>query len=396
MRDSRAGAAGDDRRDSVIQVAVSGKAGRFSLDTEFASGHERVVLFGPSGSGKTLTLRSIAGIFRPRRSRIVIHGVTLDDSETGVHLKPEKRNIGYVPQGYALFPHLTVRGNVLYGVSGLGGEEREARLRDVLQTVGLLGFEDARPRNLSGGQQQRVALARALAGKPLVLLLDEPFAAIDTPLRAGLRMEMSAIQSASGTAMVLVTHDLGDAFALGDWIVVLDEGRVLQQGSKDDVYYRPSTRKVAELVGVRNILPGRVTGVSGGLVTFQWRDIRLTAAAQGGAFHAGDTVNACIRSTQLMIRRPEETSFERANVLRGDIAQESIGAETRRLFVRLEGSGEPYDLEVDLPEYVYFRLRLDQGKSIEMSVTPERIHLIGTGAAGKENSERGAGAVRSQ
>jgi molybdate transport system ATP-binding protein len=361
---------------TVVDVSFSGKAGGFSLDVSFASSRERVVLFGPSGSGKSLTLRTIAGIFHPRQSRIVIKGMTLEDTGAGTRLRPNSRRVGYVPQGYALFPHMSARKNILYSVSHLPASEQERRLQSILKVVDLVGFAHSFPRQLSGGQQQRVALARALVGEPLVLL-DEPFAAIDTPLRAGLRMELAAIQAATSTAMITVTHDLDDAFALGDWIVVVDDGRVLQQGVKDDVYRKPATRKVAELVGFRNIVPAVVSEASERWVTFGWSRQVLSASAAGREFIPGQRVDACIRAAQIMIRRPGDAAFEeRTNTLAGVIVDEAITAETRRLFVRLHGSQQRFDLEIHLPEYTYFRLGLDVNKDVEMSVKPEAIQVL--------------------
>jgi ABC-type Fe3+/spermidine/putrescine transport system ATPase subunit len=374
---------------AVIDVNFAGKAGRFHLDVSFASARERVVLFGPSGSGKTLTLRAIAGIFRPHEARILMRGVTFDDSATRIHLRSSQRNVGYVPQGYALFPHLTVRQNILYGVPGRGQAASEHRVRGIIEMLGLAGLEDTRPLTLSGGQQQRVALARALATEPLALLLDEPLAAIDTPLRAGLRAELANIQAATGKVMITVTHDLGDAFALGDWIVVMDGGRVLQQGSKEEVYNHPATTKVAALVGIRNVVPARVVDVSDEWVVVNWDGVQLTAMSRGERFRPGEPVHLLMRSTQLMIRRPEDDKFgERLNVMSGEIVTETVSAEARKLFVRTAGSVAPYDLEVDLPEYTYFRLRLDAGKTVEISIRPERIHVLRAEGDGAGHLER--------
>lgn len=374
----------------AMDVRFAGRAGRFPLDVSFASARERVVLFGPSGSGKTLTLRAIAGIFRPHQARIVVGGVTFDDSASRVHLRSSERNVGYVPQGYALFPHMTVRQNILYGIPRNGREANERRVRDAIEVLGLAGLEDARPLTLSGGQQQRVALARALATDPLALLLDEPFAAIDNPLRAGLRVELANIQAATGGAMITVTHDLGDAFALGDWIVVMDGGRVLQQGSKEDVYNFPATRKVAELVGIRNVVSARVVDVTDQWLVVNWNGILLTARGRDARFAPGDRVLLLMRSTQLMIRRPEDDRFgERLNVISGEIVNEAVSAEARKLFVRTAGSDSPYDLEVDLPEYTYFRLRLDTSKAVEVSIRPEQLHVLpgdGVGPGGPRRS----------
>lgn len=362
---------------NAVDVSFQGRAGDFRLAASFASAFERVVLFGPSGSGKTLTLRAIAGIFRPQRARIAIKGVIFDDTAARFRMDSSRRNVGYVPQGYALFPHMTVRQNILFGVRGMGRDASERRLQEIIATVGLAGMEEARPRSLSGGQQQRVALARALATNPLALLLDEPFAAIDSPLRAGLRAELASIQAATGKAMITVTHDLGDAFALGDWIVVMDNGRVLQEGCRDDVYDHPATRKVAELVGIRNIVSAKVVAKTGKRIVVDWAGNLLTAVRPGPHSNPGETVDLCLRSTQLMIRRPEDDKFgERLNVMSGEIVDEAITVEARKLFVRINGSSSPWDLEVDLPEYTYFRLRLDTSRRIELAIRPERIHVL--------------------
>lgn len=364
--------------EAEIDVRVARRFGRFRLDVAFATKARRVVLFGPSGAGKSLTLRMIAGIVRPASGRIVIGGRVLYDSEAGTSVPAHRRRVGYVPQGYALFPHLTVEENVGFGLAGLSAGERRARVAAVLQMAGLRGLEAKRPHQLSGGQQQRVALARALAIGPAVLLLDEPFSAVDAPLRAGLRGELADIQARAGAAMITVTHDIGDAFGLADWMVVIDAGRVLQQGPKDDVYYRPATLEVARLAGIRNILPGVVEAAGAEALTVRWNGQRLTAARPAGRWSAGDRVFICIRSTQLMIRRPEDTTFgDRPNLMCGTIVEEGIVAETRRLWIRLQGSGQgAATLEIDLPEYTYFRLGLDSRKEIEMYVRPERVHIM--------------------
>ena len=358
-----------------VDVDVRRKLRDFLLDVRFSTAANRIVLFGPSGSGKSLTLRSVAGIFRPEASRIMIGDQVMEDSKARVRLAPNKRRVGYVPQGYGLFPHMNVGENILYGLTGVVPTERERRLGEMLDLVGLTGLVARRPRQLSGGQQQRVALARALIIDPLVLLLDEPFAAIDAPLRAGLRADLTRLQSASGTAMITVTHDLIDAFTLGDWIVVIDEGQVLQQGGRDEVYTRPATRKVAELVGIRNILRGTVECVADGLTSVNWNG--QTLFASGVRHQPGEVVDLCIRSTHVMIRRQDDAAFEeKRNHMRGQIVDEALMTDARRLVVRLDGSSAPSDLEIDLPEYTYYRLGLDEKKQIEMHVRPDRVHVL--------------------
>ncbi len=218
--------------------------------------HEVLALLGPSGSGKTTTLRLIAGFDRPDSGRILLNGAPL--SGDGIWIEPEGRRIGMVFQDYALFPHLTVRDNVMFG---LGGRPRPARVdaaRRVLGAVGMETLAQRYPHELSGGQQQRVALARALAPNPLVLLLDEPFSSLDFDMRAEMREELLRILRLSETAAILVTHDQEEALAVADRVGVLNDG-VLEQLSEPEVLYRqPKTRFVAEFVGQSDFVSGVV------------------------------------------------------------------------------------------------------------------------------------------
>jgi iron(III) transport system ATP-binding protein len=201
---------------------------------------ELVTVFGPSGDGKTTLLRVIAGLHRPSAGRVVLDGT--DVTEVPV----ERRAIGLVPQEGALFPHRTVEGNVGYG---LPRSARAARVPGLLELIGMAEFARSMPHELSGGQRQRVALARALAPRPKVLLLDEPFSALDAGMRVQLRDETTEILRVTGTTTVLVTHDREEALALSDRIAVLDAGRVLAVGSPRTLYDTPSSQRIAELLG---------------------------------------------------------------------------------------------------------------------------------------------------
>jgi ABC-type Fe3+/spermidine/putrescine transport system ATPase subunit len=363
---------------AAIQVSLTRQLKDFTLDVAFTSREERLVLFGPSGGGKSMTLQMIAGTRRPEAGRIVVGGRLLYDAAEGVSLPARLRNVGYVPQGYALFPHLTVEDNIGFGLRGSPRSARAERVREMIALTGLAGLEGRRPSDLSGGQRQRVALARALAVQPHILLLDEPFSALDTPLRLELREQIIMLQARTGVPLVAVTHDLADAFQLGQRIVVIDRGRVLQQGTREEVFFRPAHRRIAELVGTRNILPCRVTSVEGGTVHLDWGGRRLEslAGARTDALAPGQSVAACVRPTQIMIRLPQRSYEGRRNVLEGRIIDEILGAETYRLFVRLTGSSQASDLELELPGYAYARLGLESNKDIEMSVKPEAVHLI--------------------
>ncbi len=232
-----------------LTVAYDGPAVLHQVSLEVAAG-EVMALLGPSGCGKTTLLRTIAGLERQVAGTVRLGSRVLGDGRDFV--PPERRRIGMVFQDGALFPHLDVGQNVAYGLPR--SERRSTRVAETLEIVGLAGLEGRRPGSLSGGQQQRVALARALAPRPDVLLLDEPFSSLDTSLRVQVRSEIHHLLLELGVTTVFVTHDQEEAFVLGDRVAVLNEGRVAQVGSPDELYRRPANRWVATFVGDANLL----------------------------------------------------------------------------------------------------------------------------------------------
>ena len=222
------------------------------------------VLIGPSGCGKTSLLRAVAGLERAATGRIVVDGRVLDDAAGGVHLAPEDRRIGMVFQDYALFPHLNVADNIGFGLAHLPRGQRADRVQRMLDLVGLAHAARRAPHQLSGGQQQRIALARALAPEPRLLLLDEPFSSLDVDLREHLAQELRAILKASGTTALFVTHDQLEAFALGDAIGVMHQGRLEQWGDAYTLYHRPATRFVARFIGHGVFTPAEIVACAHG------------------------------------------------------------------------------------------------------------------------------------
>jgi molybdate transport system ATP-binding protein len=241
---------------------------RLAAEFQCAPG-ELVALVGPSGSGKTSLLRAVAGLLPSRtlRGHVRVGSETWFDSESRIDLSPQRRHAGLVFQHYALFPHLSARANVALACdAGRGPDFAD----DLLARLGLTGLEDRRPAQLSGGQQQRVALARALAREPKVLLLDEPFSAVDAAARQALYRELASLRQSVSTPIVLVTHDLGEARRLADRVVILDAGETLQAGTPAHVFASPRNARVAELVGIQNHFRGRFFKHEPGWARLQW------------------------------------------------------------------------------------------------------------------------------
>jgi molybdate transport system ATP-binding protein len=359
----------------MLEVTLQKRLPGFTLDVAFTMARELAVLFGPSGAGKSLTLQAIAGIVAPDAGCILLDGQPLYDSSKRHHLPPQQRRVGYVPQHYALFPHLTVAENIAFGLERVSQRVRTQRVTELLELFHMQGFERRLPRQLSGGQQQRVALARALAVQPRLLLLDEPFAALDGVLRETLRQELLQVYTRWRITVLLVTHDLADVFALGQRVLVYDRGQIIQQGTRDEVFFRPNSRRVAEFVHTRNIAPAVVEHVDAETLWVRWQ--KYTIATTPQPLVPGTPVYLCIRPTQVLIVRPERlTSRRRENLLCGDIVQETMHAETYTLFLRLEHSSAAYDLEVTVPSYVYHRLGLDTDKRLIVELGRQAIHVI--------------------
>lgn len=226
-------------------------------DVSFRAPAGRVTaILGPSGQGKTTLLRLIAGFDQPDAGQVLIDSSLVSDARSVV--PPDKRGIGYVPQDGALFPHLSVERNIAFGISAgkfkMSHREQSRRIEELVHLVGLEGLGDRRPGEISGGQRQRVALARALAPSPRLVLLDEPFSALDASMRHDISQEVIAILRRTGTTTVMVTHDQQEAMSIADHVVVLLEGRVAQQGSPSEIYDSPACARVARFIGDANLL----------------------------------------------------------------------------------------------------------------------------------------------
>jgi molybdate transport system ATP-binding protein len=248
----------------VLDARLADRRGELALDVELAAAAgTTTVLIGESGAGKTSILRALAGLDRPARGRITVDGVDWLDTEHDLSLPPWRRAVGYVPQDYALFPHLTVEQNVAFGLDaeGVAPAERRRRVQEALAVAGVGGLDHRLPQRLSGGEQQRVALARALAPAPRLLLLDEPLAALDLQTRRVVRTELRELLGRLPCITVYVTHSPMEALVFGDRIVVLERGRVSQAGPREELLRYPRSPFVAELMGT-NLFIGR-SGAAG-------------------------------------------------------------------------------------------------------------------------------------
>ena len=325
--------------------AARADSGAFSLDLEFQAAAGVTVLFGPSGSGKTLTLDSIAGFMRPDEGRILLDDDILFDGAAGVCLAPQRRHCGYVFQNYALFPHMTLRQNLEFAVETRPRLERHRRVNEMLERFRLQDAVGRRPHEVSGGQRQRCSIARALIGSPRVLLLDEPAQGLDSVLRNELYDALRQVRADFKTPMILVTHDLDECFELGDEMIILREGKIVQSGTPAEILDQPANLDVARLLGAFNLLEGQIRALDPG---------RNTSRVQIGEFELegpyfpghlkGDRVTICIRPDQL-----------RVSVANGRPAKNQIPAALKRAMerphgMRLEFSG---GVVVDVPRHEY-------------------------------------------
>ena len=295
---------------------------------------EFFTLVGPSGCGKTTTLRLLAGFEEPTGGAVRFDGTDV----AGV--PPEDRGVGIVFQSYALFPHMTVGENVAYGLRFAdppGGGTDAARVADLLDLVGLGGFEDRDPTELSGGQQQRVALARALAPGPDLLLLDEPMSALDARLRERLRRDVREIQRDLDVTTVYVTHDQAEAMAISDRVAVLSDGRVEQVGEPQELYRRPSTRFVARFLGENNVFDGQVVNQDNDTSSVPGETRGCTLRVEGSDFRLsrveaapGDRVAFCVRPGAFDVGDGE-------NRLTGDVVHSEFLGETTRVHLAWAG-----------------------------------------------------------
>jgi molybdate transport system ATP-binding protein len=375
----------------TLTVEVRRYLAGFTLDIAFSVPRGLTVLFGPSGAGKSMTLQAIAGLCPLDSATILLDGAAWHDSQAGVCLPPQQRHVGYVPQNYALFPHLTVEQNIAFGLKARGKQARQ-RVSELIRLMQLDGLERQRPAQLSGGQQQRVALARALATDPHLLLLDEPFSSLDAAVRETLREEMRAFHERVHVPIVLVTHDALEARMLADTVVVMQNGRVLQVGTQQTIFRSPQTRAVAALVGMRACWTGDVvttadvpctSSTAMREVVIRIADLNLKARVPAAMpVHVGQALDLGIRTDEIRVytadarEAPVARDGEPASTMTwapGVVIHDQMKGAFHSITVRLE-TGHP--LEVPMIARELHDLRIGVGSQVILGIPMNAVHVF--------------------
>jgi molybdate transport system ATP-binding protein len=334
-----------------IDIALPRRA--FELRAALALGAETLALIGPSGSGKTSVLRTVAGLEHPRAGRIALGDQVWFDAERKLNVSPERRRVGYLPQDYALFPHLTVAGNVRFAA--------KRHRPDLLERMGIAHLAAARPSQLSGGERQRAALARALAREPRVLLLDEPFGALDAITREQVRDQLADLLATLRLPALVVTHSFNDALVLAKRIGVLDRGRLVQVAGADELTHSPATARVAALTGA-NVLDGTATPNPTGST------IALTAGGElASTQRASGPVQIAVAPWELELCDPGSAALtDRVVSVRDDHGRRFVRLTRFSVQVGPEANGRPAIVE---------------GQPVGLRAAPDAVRVIGDAAA---------------
>ncbi|MCP4332422.1 MAG: ABC transporter ATP-binding protein [Gammaproteobacteria bacterium] len=349
-----------------------------SLEVDFkVSDKELVALVGPSGGGKSTILRAIAGFEKPTIGKISVGAQQWYDSQQKLFVQPQHRRVGMVFQSYALFPHLSALENVLEAISERPKVDRIELANEYLARVNLKGLGKRRPDQMSGGQRQRVAVARALAREPDVLLLDEPFSAVDKVTRIRLQRELVDLRSDLSIPIILVTHDIEEAARLADRIAVLHEGRILQMATHDELSKSPVNTDVARLVGIRNIFNSRVAGIDNEQhsLELQWGKILLEMPYRSG-FAINQTVTWCIPSDGIVVhRRNRPSRGEHENPVFGIVNEVFQFGQTTELTIEVDDP-DAHPLHCSVPTHVAERNEIGVGVALGVSLKADMIHIM--------------------
>ncbi|AFV23749.1 molybdate ABC transporter, ATP-binding protein [Methanolobus psychrophilus R15] len=348
----------------------------FMLDAKFEAGNELVVLFGRSGSGKTTALQCISGLLEPNGGKIIVNDKVYFDCHKRIDLPVQQRSLGYVFQNYALFPHMDVKKNIAYGLKGYNEEEKGRRVGEMLRLLHIEGLKDNYPSQLSGGQKQRVALARALAPKPEILLLDEPFSALDAVVRMKLREMIRRIQKELGIPILFITHNPVEAFTMADRMVIFHNGRVQQTGTPEEVFYHPQNSHVAELVGMTNIFEDAIVGdedTATGTVLLRKDELQVSAMLQ--KLKAGRNVSWGIRPENIHILSEEdETDPLEENVFSASVKSIVNKGASKLIYIDI---GHHQNLLIaETSNQTFEKLHLEAGDACKVKLDKRKIAVF--------------------
>lgn len=337
---------------------------------------EILVILGPSGSGKTTILRSIAGLYRPHSGKISCDHHCWFDSETGINRPTQQRPVGFVFQHYALFPHLTAEQNIIAALAHIKKDRRPGRVIELLQMVNMEGLQARYPQQLSGGQQQRIALARALAREPKVLLLDEPFSAVDHQTRRKLVRELVRLRAQLNMPVIHVTHDLREARRIADKISIIHHGRTLQTDTPDNIMSRPDSAEIARLTGHYNIFTGEVKthAASTGKTYLQWFDYQLETPHRP-ELNTGEKIDWVIPTENIILhRRDRPSKGERENPLSGKVEEFIPLGESSAVTMKVKATDQY--LSMSIPTHVARRNHIEKNSEIRVSLLCRGIHVM--------------------
>ncbi len=372
-----------------LHINIERRLANFKLSVRLEAGSEILVLFGPSGAGKTQTLNAVAGILTPDCGEIVFDGVTYfrrDRDGARLNLPARQRRVGYVFQHYALFPHLTALQNVEYPL----WRQRSARERALalLSKMHLEHLAGHYPHELSGGQQQRVAIARALAAESKVLLLDEPFSALDSAIRERLHEELLELQAETNMVVIYVTHNLDDALSVGHRLAIMRDGRIEQIGEVEEVLSRPNSHAVMEILGMPNVLQARVIEADAANAAndanadglwLDWDGLRLAAPLM--PVGAGELVTAYVHPEDIEVLRADSSSRSATlNQLAGRIVRKQPGRAAHSLRVKLANG---HEIEASMRVSEQKGLPLEVGEAVWLILPRERLVVTGSPAEPK-------------
>jgi molybdate transport system ATP-binding protein len=357
----------------MLEVRVKRKLAGFTLDVKFSVNQEILAILGPSGSGKTMTLQCIAGLLKPDEGFIKLNDKVLLDSERGISLPTQMRKVGFVFQNYALFPHLNVNQNIAYGIQYLGKKEIKDRVSELLEKMNIQRLGERYPRQLSAGQQQRVAVARALAPGPEVLLLDEPFSALDSLVKERLQLELQSLQNFYKGDMLFVTHDLSEGYKLSSKIAVFEAGRIIQYDDKSKVISSPANHTVARLTGVRNLFQGTI-------IEKEEKQVMVTIPELGEKFRVEmkETIDLALNQNVTVGIRPEYVHLSEnpvENTLRCKIDRMIEGISSVDCFFYVQGKASArHWIEAILPKSDIERISI--GQECYLHMHPEHLNLF--------------------